>query len=287
MFQRKTDGKPGSSSKFKESEKPDTKGSLIRDDSPVERNQLLETFFENTHLLIAIFDREYNFLWVNKAYAIADEKEPEFFPGKNHFELYPDDESEDLFREVVATGKPKFIYAKPFVYANNPERGITYWNWSLTPVTKNGKVSRVIMTLQNITSLKRAESELREMTQVFDAALAQANIGILTLDLFGNITRLSGSVFEKWEKSRKDMLGKNFVDIIPELGEKIAKSMEGESLKFIYSEYGHSLPVFYQCHFFPDKVQGSGIICLFTEIANLEELKDRLLGGNSVSGHAR
>ncbi|NIQ78404.1 MAG: hypothetical protein GTN93_10000, partial [Anaerolineae bacterium] len=70
----------------------------------------------------------------NRAYAEADDREPSFFPGKNHFDLYPNPENQEIFQRVVETGQPYFTYAKPFEYSEHPERGVSYWDWSLVPI---------------------------------------------------------------------------------------------------------------------------------------------------------
>lgn len=51
--------------------------------------ELLETMFSAIDLCVAYLDREFNFIRVNRAYAGADAREPEYFVGKNHFALYP------------------------------------------------------------------------------------------------------------------------------------------------------------------------------------------------------
>ena len=53
---------------------------------------------------MAYLDPKFNFIWVNRAYAVADNRTPDFFPGKNHFKLYPDEENEKIFSEVLKTG---------------------------------------------------------------------------------------------------------------------------------------------------------------------------------------
>jgi len=87
-----------------------------------ETTRFLETIFDTTHVLIAHMDPQFNFIKVNRAYALADEKEPSFFPGKNHFDLYPNEENEAIFRRVVETAEPYFADAKAFEYAEHPER---------------------------------------------------------------------------------------------------------------------------------------------------------------------
>ncbi len=50
-------------------------------------NELLERVFANVDLLIAAMDTNFDFIRVNRAYAEADQRAPEFFVGKNHFAL--------------------------------------------------------------------------------------------------------------------------------------------------------------------------------------------------------
>jgi len=141
---------------------------LIYDDS---NRQLLEGVFNNTHILIAYLDPEFTFLMVNEAYARVDEKTPDFFPGKNHFDLYPNDENQALFQKVVDTGEALYVYAKPFEYAANPERGVSHWDWSLTPVKgEAGQVIGLILSLLDVTvpieaaeALQRSQRDLHSL----------------------------------------------------------------------------------------------------------------------------
>lgn len=126
-----------------------------------ETNELLERMFSSTHILIAYLDPKFNFVRVNQAYARADGREPEFFIGRSHFDVYPHPENQRIFREVVRTGRPFFVHAKPFVYAEHPERGVTYWDWSLEPIRgARGKVSGLILSLLDVTERKRQQAQI-------------------------------------------------------------------------------------------------------------------------------
>jgi PAS domain S-box-containing protein len=115
-------------------------------------SQRLETLFSTIYFAIAYLDRDFNFLRVNQAYAAADNRDPESFIGLNHFDLYPHAENEAIFRHVVETGQTHTVYARPFVYPHNPERGVTYWDWSLQPVkAADGQVEGLICCLNNVT----------------------------------------------------------------------------------------------------------------------------------------
>jgi len=127
---------------------------------------LLEQVFASLNLLIAYLDTDFNFVRVNHAYARADGQTPEFFVGKNHFELYPHAENEAIFREVVRTGRPYATYAKPFTYPSHPERGVTYWDWTLQPVKDaSGRMTGIVLCLKDVTEQKKAEQALRANEQ--------------------------------------------------------------------------------------------------------------------------
>ncbi len=77
---------------------------------------LLEAFFEQNLIAKAIFDRNFNFLLVNEAYAKSTGYPVEKLIGRNHFELYPDAEAEAIFKQVVETKRPYQVFGRPFVY---------------------------------------------------------------------------------------------------------------------------------------------------------------------------
>lgn len=138
-----------------------------------EQARLLEALF--THILdpVAILDREFNFVRVNRAYAEAGARRVEDFPGHNHFEFYPS-EYRAIFEEVVATKSPYTALGKPFSYAEQPERGVTYWDWSLVPLLdEQGEVEYLVLSLREVTERKRVEAELRQHRDQLEALVAQ------------------------------------------------------------------------------------------------------------------
>jgi PAS domain S-box-containing protein len=129
-----------------------------------ESNQLLESVLNNTHVLVACMDPEFNFIRVNAAYANADGKPVEFFAGKNHFDLYPNAENEAIFRRVAESGEPYMVYARKFEYAGNPERGPSYWDWSLVPIRDDqGHVRQLVLTLADVTHQKLSEKMQKDI----------------------------------------------------------------------------------------------------------------------------
>jgi len=127
-----------------------------------QKEELQQRFFDSIDVMIAYMDRDFNFIKVNDAYAgSAEGRGPEFFAGKNHFALYPHAENQEIFQRVVETGEPYSVHEKPFEYPDQPERGVTYWNWSLQPVKGlEGNVEGVVLSLVDVTERKRAEQKV-------------------------------------------------------------------------------------------------------------------------------
>jgi len=124
-------------------------------------SEILENVFSTSTFLIAYMDTDFNFIRVNKRYAEADNRTPEYFIGKNHFDLYPDAKNKAIFLQVIETGEPYSICTKPFIYRNHPERGVTYWDWSVFPVKNlDGRVEALELFLVNVTERKKAEEQI-------------------------------------------------------------------------------------------------------------------------------
>lgn len=119
----------------------------------IEVNQLLTTVLDTTPTLVANLDSRFNFILVNQAYAKSCNQSISYFEGKNHFELFPHEENQRIFQQVVETGQPYYIESKPFEYPDQPERGVTYWDWSLVPVKdQDGNVTSLVFTLEEVTN---------------------------------------------------------------------------------------------------------------------------------------
>ncbi|HII00214.1 TPA: PAS domain S-box protein [Methanosarcinaceae archaeon] len=124
---------------------------------------LLESVMQTTDVMLVLLDPQFNFPWVNPAYAETCQLKPEEMVGKSHFALYPDAENEAIFRTVRETGKGVFYKDKPFVFPDQPERGVTYWDWSLAPVkNSSGDVEGPVFSLRETTKYKKVEEALRE-----------------------------------------------------------------------------------------------------------------------------
>ncbi len=127
-----------------------------------EQSRILESFFKDTITPLVLLDRDFNFLRVNESYARSCQRAVADFPGHNHFEFYPNEENEAIFRRVVETKTPFQAVAKPFFFPDHPERGVTFWDWTLTPLLDDrGEVASLVFSLEEVTDRQATEEALR------------------------------------------------------------------------------------------------------------------------------
>jgi signal transduction histidine kinase/ActR/RegA family two-component response regulator len=115
---------------------------------------------------LVLLDPAFNFLWVNEAYAKACQRTVAEFPGHNHFDFYPS-EAKAIFEEVVLSKKAHQATARPFIFPDHPERGVTYWDWALVPILDPvGEVRLLVFSLEDVTQRRIAEQHTKATNQL-------------------------------------------------------------------------------------------------------------------------
>ncbi len=145
--------------------------------------ELQQTLMEHTRASLVYLDRDFNLVRMNAAYEAACQRPASEMLGRNHFDLFPNAENEAIFRHVRDTGEPVEYLARPFEFADQPLRGVTYWDWALTPVKgDDGEVKGLVFSLLDVTerlradeALRRANDELEQRVQERTAELEHAN----------------------------------------------------------------------------------------------------------------
>ncbi|MBF0484080.1 MAG: PAS domain-containing protein [Candidatus Omnitrophica bacterium] len=188
-------------------------------------NELMEKIFSTAHFSIVYLDPKFNFIRVNKSYAQACGYTPEFFIGKNHFDLYPHDENRAIFENVVKTGQPFSVFAKPFSFPDHPEWGVTYWDWSLLPVKDGiGAVEGLVFCLVDVTKRTQAEEELEKTRMQLEAAKRLSDIGTLAAtvahELRNPLAAINMAAYNIQRKAKNPLLDSH----IEVIGRKINES---------------------------------------------------------------
>jgi PAS domain S-box-containing protein len=124
----------------------------------------LQTIMENTRTHLAYLDPDFNFVRVNSMYAIGSGHNKEELIGRNHFDLFPNAENQAIFERVRGTGQAVEFHARPFEFADQPERGTTYWDWTLAPVKDGqGQIQGLVLSLMDVTESVRAGQEREQL----------------------------------------------------------------------------------------------------------------------------
>ena len=102
-----------------------------------EANQVMAGVLEHTHVLAALLDLQFEFVWVNRAFAQTCRREPSELTGRSHFDLHPDPDTRAIFQKVVETGEPISPRRAPFSFppksAGAAATGTGVWSRSLRP----------------------------------------------------------------------------------------------------------------------------------------------------------
>ncbi len=214
-----------------------------------ESNQLLGSVLEYTHMLAVFLDPHFNFIWVNRAYADACKHEISFFPGKNHFDLYPHEENQAIFQRVVDTGKSVFVAAKPFEYPDQPDLGVTYWDWSLIPVKDDtGIVTGLVFTLADVTDRIRTNEALQESESRFRNVVTNSTPVTFMIDRDGTILLSEGKMLSSLGLEPGQHIGQSVFELyrdFPDIIEGLRRALGGELFEGVIETGDRSFEVIY------------------------------------------
>ncbi len=128
-----------------------------------ERNVLQSMIDSAKNLHLVYLDPDFNFVRVNHAYAKTCGYTPDKMIGKHHFTLYPHKENEAIFAGVRDSGISVMFHDKPFIFPDQPDRGVTYWDWTLESIKdSSGRIEGLVFSLFETTERKQAEQALQE-----------------------------------------------------------------------------------------------------------------------------
>ncbi|MGW8161602.1 MAG: PAS domain-containing protein, partial [Desulfobulbales bacterium] len=196
------------------------------------KEALLRAIIDATDVMLVYLDSDFNFLWVNPAYAKSCSMKPEEMAGKNHFALYPNKENEEIFSRVRDTGEPVFFKDKPFEFPDQPERGLTYWDWSLVPVmSTDDRVTGLVFTLRETTRYKKAELDLVRSEERFRLMAETSADIIFQMEPSGVITYVSPAIHE-FGYIPEQAIGRHFTEYVQ--AEDLARAED--AMKEIYRE---------------------------------------------------
>ncbi len=259
----------------------------------------LEAVFSATHAPLALLDRDFNFVMVNEAYVQSSGHTREQLLGRNHFALFPNAENEAIFRRVRATGETYRTAEKPFEYADQPERGVTYWNWTLVPVKDEaGNVAGLLLSLLDVTHQVEARRRVEQLASEREHQLAELNAilggiadSVIVYGPAGQVLRMSrrakdtlGYTPEQWNALPADERA-TLLRIEDEAGRPLpddetpaAKALRGETVTdrrlILHTPGAESVPILANAGPIRDAAGNIiGAAVSFTDVTHLVELQ--------------
>lgn len=228
--------------------------------------QILDLFFKDSHTCFVLLDKNFNFIRVNQAYAKACGHSVDFFPGKNHFDLYPSD-AQTIFEDVRSNKEPLQISARPFVFPDDPEN-ITYWDWILEPILDDQQeISFFVFSLNDVTQKVRAQQQSKQneaRLQMFFNAIFE----VIVFHDMGIVLDVSPSLKKYFGYEPEEMIGRNLIDYVATANkQEVKKMMQAENdipyqISLIHKD-GRDIPTDVYCqNLSQDNSCSISVVCL-------------------------
>lgn len=188
---------------------------------------LAEAVFTHSINPLVVLDRDYNFLRVNDAYArfcgmrIAD------FAGRNHFEMFPSD-AQLVFDDAVRTKQPFTTFTRALIFPDQPERGVSYWDWTLVPVRDaRDEVEYLVLSQIDVTereaaadALRQSEARYRRQAVELELIYRTAPIGLCVLDTQLRYVHINEHLAEFNRLPVEEHLGKTIRETLPDMADR-------------------------------------------------------------------
>ena len=177
--------------------------------------QFTHDIFNSTPALVAYLDNDFNFLLVNKAYANTDfersKGKTDYYIGQNHFILYPNEENEKIFRQVIKTQKSVTVYDKLFEYQDGRKQ---YFDWYLIPLAK--PVPGLILTIFETSDRTLAQLGVKNLAYKLDQIITYSNEAICVIEKSGQIIFANSNLSSLLGFNKEyEVINKNLLNFIP------------------------------------------------------------------------
>jgi len=197
-----------------------------------------------------------------------------------------------IYRQVRESGKPFHGEQFPFVFKDHPERGVTYWDYTVSPVYGASNTFLGYLHLhREVTRRVRDEEELQQAKKFSEQLIETANVMIIGLDLAGNIRVFNEAAAKITGYAKEELKGKNWFEVLvpkeryPRVWEYFARLAAGEAIPVsfenpILTKSGEERYISWQNSVVREDGRITGTISFgidVTERRRVEEERERLL----------
>lgn len=177
--------------------------------------RFLEALFEHSLDSVILLDAQLNFIRVNKVYARSRKRKISDFPGRKYSDFFPGADCRAILEKVVHSKAPFRVTAKPFVFPERPEWGVTYWDWTLVPVLDaRAEVEYLVFSLRDVTMSRQMATELQESEERYRSLVTASAQIVWTTDPQGLVV----DELPTWEgftgQSREQYRDRGWTDVV-------------------------------------------------------------------------
>jgi signal transduction histidine kinase len=126
--------------------------------------------------------------------------------GDLFFNLFDDVDLADTCRRAMTTGQPNNRRDSPLLIAGQPERGITYWDWTFAPVRDSrGRFEGLVCSAIETTQRVRAANTLQQSSEELETAVRQGTESLrrTNLELASEVKQRAAAESELRSLSRR------------------------------------------------------------------------------------
>lgn len=155
------------------------------EDALIKSRRQLAIFIEHAPISIAMLDRNLNYIAHSRRWPTVNSSRFSDLIGRNHYEVYPDlpEHWKQVHREAL-TGKAAHNDEDTWTRADGTQR---WGRWSVVPWhDENGEIGGIIISSEDITQAKQAESALRASEEDLNRAQAVGHTGSWRLKVPSN-----------------------------------------------------------------------------------------------------
>lgn len=129
-------------------------------------NDFMRSFFDSEYRMLVFLDEDFNYIKVNKTYADFWQKSPEYFTGKNYFDVFPDGSGKKKVIQILKFGNSYFRKEKKLIH---PQRGVIFCDWRAEPIKgRDGEVFGFILDFEDVTERKIDRIEMKRKSRALN-----------------------------------------------------------------------------------------------------------------------
>jgi PAS domain S-box-containing protein len=191
--------------------------------SLAQSKELLEKLLSSMQVGVAYLDMQFDYVWVNPAFARQRKCSPDYLLGRNHLEFGPGSEDEQYIRAAIEKGESFFTRVETISFPAHSES--RFLECSYQTVSDSVGVAGLIYTETDVTDRVRAGSmpdseqieESRQQAELMLALFDSDPAGLAILSDPDLVIQFANANFKSLlSTSPVDPLGKPLAEVLPE-----------------------------------------------------------------------